>query len=343
MRVLHIASSPNTIDLFVRPLQKAAEADGTVFGYLDAHDFEEVNILRRGLQSIKTWRYRNVLTERITAFRPDVLVAHTPSTALSLLPMLRSFQGRRVFISRGGFQEGRGPVIAAGWSSIDPSRWPFWDRIGAVNSEQLVRLQKVGVDALLLPLGGLNLGGESISDGSQLQSPFTLGWVGRFDKDKQLEIFLKLISRLRCDGHDVQAIVVGDVIDGDRGTTARLQKDYAHLPIRWTGWIADPQFEYARMSLLVSTSRREGYGRAVIEAARAGVPTVGFATEGTRQSITDAAGIAVQSGTLVDLVSICAQLMTHKQDYENLRSGTLRAAKLLANIEVWETWRELLA
>jgi len=314
-----------------------------VFSYLCAHDFgNDGIILRRGLQSVSTWRYRKILAERINQFRPDVLVAHTPSTALSLLPVLRSFQGRLLFISRGGFHEGRGPVIAAGWSAIDPARWPFWDRIGVVNSEQLVRLQKAGVDARLLPLGGLNLGNVSISVDSEFPSPFTLGWVGRFDKDKQLELFLRIVSRLRRDGHDVQAIVVGDAIDGDRGKTTRLRKEYAHLPIRWTGWITDPHVEYPQMSLLISTSRREGYGRVVVEAARAGVPTVGFATEGTRQSITDAAGITVPAGAFGDLAATCAHLMTAERDYEDLRRGTLRAAQRMANIEVWETWRELL-
>lgn len=342
MRILHVASSQRTIDLFVRPLDMSAKADGVKFDYLDSHDFSDLRILQRGARSIRTWRFRRFVARRINESRPDVLVVHTPATALSLLPVLRSFAGRRVYISRGGFHEGRGGVIAKLWSVIDPARWRCWDRVGVVNREQLERLRKAGIDAHLLPLGGLNLGEVHISAAPDPPVPFTLGWVGRFDKDKQLELFLLVLSRLQSDGHAVKGIVVGDAIEGDRGETTRLRRVYAHLPVRWTGWLADPNVEYPRMSLLVSTSRREGYGRTIVEAARAGVPTVGFATEGTTQSIRDAAGIIVQTVAVDDLASTCARLMMSKQAYDDLRRETINAARELAKIDVWDAWRGLL-
>jgi glycosyltransferase involved in cell wall biosynthesis len=139
-----------------------------------------------------------------------------------------------------------------------------------------------------------------------------LVWVGRLVAHKRAELLLPLAERLR-DGSGVIDVV-------GRGPSERSLADAVAASgldgvIRLRGFLSehDKHAIVASSVLHLNTSRGEGWGLCVLEAAALGVPTVAFDVEGLRDAVRDG-----QTGWLV-------------HDDEELSDVVERALKELAD------------
>lgn len=317
MLVLHAASSPLTLRLFIDNLRRGFAEAGFRFLYLSGGNRggqqppgETVRVtLPRGYLFPLAWFSSGVTLRKVLAVKPDVFHVHTPATALGLVWVLKGLKKnnvRLVYTARGGFDEGRRWVTRALWHAVDPLRWGVWDAIGVVNQHLLESTRKVSQKphVALLSLGGasLNLADSTLlsrREAPASESPTVrLAWVGRFSRDKRPVDFIRLLAFLRNEhGLAVEGIMMGD---GDGIDRARVNTRQ-HPDIRKLGWIDCPQVFLQDCDLLISTSAREGYGLAPVESALVGTPTIAYTTFGTLKSVAEVGGRLVPKRDLTAL------------------------------------------
>ncbi len=89
-------------------------------------------------------------------------------------------------------------------------------------------------------------------------------WVGRFEKEKDPMLALKVIK----DVPNATLIMLGE------GSMLSVVKEKAReLPVEFSGW-QDPVPYYSRAGAVLSTSPYESFGASIVEALAAGVPVV---------------------------------------------------------------------
>jgi glycosyltransferase involved in cell wall biosynthesis len=230
--------------------------------------------------------------KKLSSICPTIIHIHTPAAAISLLPSLLKLkqQGiKTVYTARGGFDEGGKPVRKLIWHFADPLKWRIWDGVCVVNEHLLKIAQrnsnrvsaKISLGAAIPNWEPTNQT-ESAERGLSEAVPLRLVWVGRLTEDKRLEDFIQLVNSLDvllatgCVGE-----IIGASLDGD----GKMPDQITAKTMIYHGWVDSPSNVVSHCDLLISTSVREGYGLAPIEAALVGTPTVAVANHGTRESV----------------------------------------------------------
>lgn len=314
MIVVHAASSPMTLRLFVDDSGRRLAKAGVRFLYLFGNERGSPQLrgatlrvtLPRGYLFFLAWLSSGATLKKVLAVSPDVVHVHTPATALGLVWVLRGLKRknvRLVYTARGGFDEGRRWVTRALWHVVDPVRWGLWNALGVVNHHLLESTQKTSqvADVSLLSLGGASL---NISATSPLGRPkvrvsqpptIRIAWVGRYSRDKRPADFSALVTILRDEnGLSVEGIMMGDGNGTDRARVSGTLSD----GIERLGWVDCPQIFLADCDLLISTSVREGYGLVPVESAMVGTPTIAYTTFGTSKSLPEVGGRLVPARDL---------------------------------------------
>lgn len=126
-------------------------------------------------------------------------------------------------------------------------------------------------------------------------TPPVIGFLGRFVREKGLDILLEAFALLRDRGVVFEAVIGGD---GEQRSAIERQILALDLQthVRLVGWVKDPQAFYRRLDVLAVPSRKESFGLIILEAWRAGVPVIATRTAGPQEIITDG-----KSGLLVDI------------------------------------------
>jgi len=320
--VLHVATEARTLRLFVFPLVPGLARRGYKSEFVSGIDVgdkggggfvPQIRGLSRSPLFFFQWFRLAAVMRKFVSMSPDVLQIHTPSTALSLLPILWVLKRRGislVYMARGGFDESQSPWLRMAWRFVDPLRWAVWSSIGVVNVELLKRALVRGQTRRIrmLSLGGA-VPNTSLFAGKshgillpnwEQRGFIQLCWAGRFSGDKRPNDFLRLVELLRDEaGLPVRAIVLGD---GDRFDRTATNWTSDHIDRR--GWVAYPADVFGECDLLISTSVREGYGMVVAEAGLVGTPTFAYANEGTEKAVPEFGGRLVAPGDVEGLTEL---------------------------------------
>jgi len=186
------------------------------------------------------------------------------------------------------------------------------------NAQQAAACRKaLGVDARVIPNGIVPVNGATPAD----RQPVVV-WVGALREVKQPALFLELARRLP----EVRFVMVGGPVPSDPGHAERIRAEASGIEnLTLTGWM--PPEEVARIleksSVLVNTSRFEGFPNAFLEAWSAGVSVV---------SLNDVDGIIADEdvGVVCDGVdSLARELGALMDDAPRLRAMSERARSLV--------------
>ncbi len=115
---------------------------------------------------------------------------------------------------------------------------------------------------------------------------FVIGYAGRFNAVKRLDLFLDIVERLKYRIKDFKIILLGD---GDlrygleKEISRRGLEEFFHMP----GFVLDVDPYYRIFDVFVLPSRVEGFSLALLEAAAAGIPLIAFDVGGNSEIITN--------------------------------------------------------
>ncbi len=162
---------------------------------------------------------------------------------------------------------------------------------------------------------------------------FVVGIVGELSELKGQQDFVRaaaLVSRQRND--DVEFVIIGEDASRDGRQRAALEKLIADLEMERRVHLLGRREDVARilpaLDALVSASRSEAFGLAIIEAMASGVPVVSTQTEGAREIIHDGVnGLLVPIGETDALASALNDLLNDEGRRDSFRTHALRMVR----------------
>lgn len=349
LRVLHIAGLAITLKRMACPLHEIAARSGVEFLYGSSPPLEdgdywyEMDIGRGGVKPFLRPLRLEAFDTVVSDAAADIIHVHTPATAIALAPVIarRYKQHRFVYTAHGGLDEGKSLPVRTAWRLADPTGWRAWAGVAAVNTVLFRRAvtRRPGRTNIRLPFAGfLDANDPGYIAGSDRVGAggLVLAWIGRIDADKRPQDFLKVLEKLSERGTKCKGIVMGDALQGDRNGSALRATIHSHPLVEYLGWVDDIGPHLAGVDAVVSTSVREGFGLVAIEAARLGVPTIGYLTNGTAESIASVAGTVVRTKSIDDLVRAIGALdLSTSLERQRLAANVRTLARRFSNDSVW--------
>jgi glycosyltransferase involved in cell wall biosynthesis len=262
------------------------ETDYTKSHKLNA-DLISINSLHRSLNPYHDLKSFIKLRKIIKVLEPDLVNTHTSKAGVlgrlaaksvnKKLPVVHTFHGHLIY---GYFARYKSLIFTL----IEKFMSFFTDASVAVTEETKFSLSKLGIGKNVLwkviqigiPVNTKPL--NKISEGSALK----MLWVGRFTEIKDpafaVEV-MKYISANSKDNHALTMVGEGELFE-------KIKELSKEVPIRFTGWLANPFENISEFDLLLITSKNEGLPLVMLEAARYGRATISNDVGGVSEFIT---------------------------------------------------------
>lgn len=303
-----VATSPQTINAFVRPQLSSLKEEGWNVNVIcgegsinndvrlladEVHQFPMHRSIKFFRDFLSLLQMRSVLKQ----INPDVLVYSTPKA--SLLSSIAGFVVQipiRVYQLRGARWEGS--------TGLQKKLLIFLDRLTLRLSTHVLSvshsLSNLYLDQKLVPIAPEVLGsggskgvdthvfyplGEVVSK----QDFWVFGSVGRLSKDKGFDQAIAVVNKLNAMGHPSKLEIIGDLDDSQPVGDEVLEEIEKNERVKWSKHLSPIQLARA-MRLwdgLIFTSKREGLPNVVIESAASGIPVFAWSVTGVTDAVND--------------------------------------------------------
>jgi len=151
-----------------------------------------------------------------------------------------------------------------------------------------------------------------------------VGFVGRLEPEKGCRCFVQVVARVATERPDARFVMVGD-----GSQRAAVVADIATAGLRdrvvLTGARAEVERVYPAFDVLVSSSQRETFGLAILEAMAAGVAVAAFNVGGVGELIDAETGELVEAG---DIAALADRVVALLRDANRRLTLTTRARRV---------------
>lgn len=185
---------------------------------------------------------------------------------------------------------------------------------------------------------------EALRKSLRLEGRTVIGFIGRISRDKGIAALLSALAAVRREHPEVALLFVGADFAGDTDAELYALLQGAGDSVRTVPHVDDPAPYYGLMRVLAFPSLREGFPNVPLEAAAAGVATVGYRATGVVDAVIDGA-----TGTLVergDVEGLASALRRYVGDAalaaEQGAAARRRARADFGREQVWSAWLRLL-
>lgn len=154
-----------------------------------------------------------------------------------------------------------------------------------------------------------------------------LGYVGRLDYQKGIDVLVSAMSHLGARGKPMNLVIAGD---GPRRSTVENFVNYGEggSHTRWLGFVPEIRGVLSAADILLMPSRWEGFGMAAAEAMAAELPVIGTRVPGLAEVI-DGTGVLIPPDDVVALTDAIEHLGADAELRKRLgRLGRDRVEKL---------------
>ncbi len=166
-------------------------------------------------------------------------------------------------------------------------------------------------------------------DGRKGSSPFTIGYLGRFIREKGIDLLLRAVSQLR---EDVRVVLTGAGPALDEWKALASELGLAEK-VRWNpgGLHSTVPAALRDLDLVVLPSRtgdrwKEQFGRVLIESMACGVPVIG-SSSGEIPTVIGKAGLTFEEGNADQLAAKIRELIATPGLMESCREKGLERVK----------------
>lgn len=163
-------------------------------------------------------------------------------------------------------------------------------------------------------------------------------WIGRFHEVKNLKLFLDAVKELAAIRSDFQVTILGD------GKDSALYKNYVkdlvqQNVVTFYGNVKNPYKYIKNSTMLVSTSKSEGFGNVFIEAMSLGVPVVATKTIGSMEIVNrNNTGVIVDTHTVNELIAAINDLLNDQSSLNEYSINALNAYKQFTIFNIGDQW-----
>lgn len=166
---------------------------------------------------------------------------------------------------------------------------------------------------------------------------FVIGLIGRINRIKRQDIFIKSIAEVVKIHPNICAFIVGDTkIDRSEPYLKELHKMIDDFKLKdkviFTGFMNDMKEVYASIDLLVLSSDAEPFGRVLIEAMAMEKPVVATKAGGVVEIVEDGVtGLLVPPGDVNYMAKAIVKMLESKEDRMRMgRAGRKRAESMFS-------------
>jgi len=327
MKVLHIITRMNTGGpaVFLDHLTKSMSGLGTkstiAYGYCESNetdytdthklnaDLIKVQSLHRSLSPISDIRSFFQLRKIIKTQKPDVVNTHTSKAGVLArlaaksvnrkTPVVHTFHGHLIY---GYFPKYKIFVLTL----VEKNLARFTDAFACITKETQDSLKNLGI--------GPNLSWRVIRLGIPVHSrpsllekdskKTTLLWVGRFTSIKDPGYAISVIKELEFKSPgQFELVMIGG---GEQ--LERCKSLSTNLPVEFHGWINNPFDNIEYFDLLILTSKNEGMGLVMLEAANHNRATVARAVGGIGEFLLDGVNGCLINGDAKEMARAISSL-----------------------------------
>lgn len=168
-------------------------------------------------------------------------------------------------------------------------------------------------------------------------------WVGRLEwEQKGLDYLLEVCRILKKKSNEINVVIVGDGAGMER-LRKEIQKNNLQDMISLKGYCSDVSSFYENASVLISTSKWEGFGLTLVEAMSHGVPVVAFDNSGPHEILCrEGGGILIAKYACEDFANTILNILHNQEYHQELSEQAMIRAKQFSFNTIRIEWVNLI-